>query len=286
MRGEQRDRIIGAVLGWYKKNKRDLPWRRTHDPYYILISEIMLQQTQVPRVIEKYTSFIKRFPTLQKLARARTATVITEWKGLGYNRRALFLQRTAQAVVKEHEGKFPKNLETLKSLPGIGDYTARAILSFAFKEKVAMMDVNHRKFYARIFPNAKNDKELLRLAEDMLFGLTRQQYYNWNQGLMDFRSALAKGETGGELDWFLKKYPPQETSYKNSDTSKKKKKPFKETDRYVRGRIIDLLREEKKVSLARTKKVLNVENEKFERVIQGLIRDGLIKQVQKSIMLP
>ena len=161
MTGVERKKIQQRVLHWYKQNKRNLPWRQTHDPYHILVAEIMLQQTQVQRVIEKYQSFLKRFPTVQKLARAKASSVITEWKGLGYNRRALFLQRSAQSVVKDHGGRFPRTISELVSLPGIGDYTARAVLSFAFKKPVPMMDTNHRKFYSRLFPKAKNDKELI-----------------------------------------------------------------------------------------------------------------------------
>lgn len=285
MNVEEKHQLILHILNWYKKNKRDLPWRKTRDPYYILVSEVMLQQTQVSRVVDKYQSFLKKFPTISTLARARAGTVITQWQGLGYNRRALFLQKTAQAVVKEYNGEFPKDLELLKTLPGIGDYTARAILSFAFKEKVPMMDTNHRKFYSRIFTNATNDKELLVCAEELLFGLTKQEIYNWNQGLMDFMSAVARNETGDTIDWFNQRYPEQSNTVKKVKKIKKQK-PFKETDRYIRGRIIDLLREEKKLSLHRTKNILNLDKEKFVHIVKGLHKDGLIKIQGKSIMLP
>ncbi|MEZ4572808.1 MAG: A/G-specific adenine glycosylase, partial [Thermomicrobiales bacterium] len=129
-----------ALLGWYRENARDLPWRRTQDPYRIMVSEIMLQQTQVDRVIPKYEAFLERFPTLEALADAPASEVIRAWAGLGYNRRALNLQRAARAVVEEFGGEMPRTVEELRSLPGIGPYTAGAIACFAFEQDVGFLD--------------------------------------------------------------------------------------------------------------------------------------------------
>ena len=185
----KRKQICSRLLGWYVEHQRDLPWRRTEDPYNILVSEVMLQQTQVSRVLEKYREFLHAFPTVQALAKAKTSAVIKTWKGLGYNRRALFLQRTAQAVVNEHGGTFPQTLEALVKLPGVGDYTARAILSFALDKQVPMMDTNHRRFYSRVLHGIKKvkDKDLL---VDALVLLPKKKAYDWNQALMDFGSSI------------------------------------------------------------------------------------------------
>src|SRR5947209_5826535 len=120
------------ILDWYDTFKRNLPWRGDPDPYHILVSEIMLQQTQVDRVIQKYLAFLQRFPTLAHLATASTADVLRQWQGLGYNRRALNLKRAAEAVVQNYGGEMPRTVEALEGLPGIGKYTARAVASFAF----------------------------------------------------------------------------------------------------------------------------------------------------------
>ena len=127
------------LLSWYKDVGRTLPWRETNDPYKILVSEIMLQQTQVSRVIDKYDSFIRKFPDVYSLAKASTSTVIREWSGMGYNKRAVNLHRTAQIIVQHHDGQVPKSLESLVSLPGIGRYTASAIANFAFKLRVPVV---------------------------------------------------------------------------------------------------------------------------------------------------
>ncbi|MBT6334420.1 MAG: A/G-specific adenine glycosylase, partial [Candidatus Magasanikbacteria bacterium] len=177
------------LLRWYKKYQRDLPWRHTRDPYTILVSEIMLQQTQVERVIPKYHAFLRAFPTVKVLANAKTADVIRMWKGLGYNRRALFLQRAAKVVCDEFSGVFPDTLKELITLPGVGDYTARAVMSFAFEKKVPMMDTNHRRFYTRVYYGIKDvsDKDLLITAEEVF---SKCRAYDWNQALMDFGSTI------------------------------------------------------------------------------------------------
>ena len=138
------------LIAWYRDNARDLPWRRTRDPYRILVSEVMLQQTQVDRVIPKYFAFLDFFPTFEALAAAPTADVIRAWSGLGYNRRAVNLQRTAQAVVDEYGGKMPSDQVQLRDLPGIGPYTAGAIACFAFEQDVGFFDTNIRRVMHRV----------------------------------------------------------------------------------------------------------------------------------------
>src|ERR1041385_3926099 len=130
------------LLRWYDANKRDLPWRRERNPYRIWVSEIMLQQTRVNAVLEHYRRFLERFPTIQSLARAREASVLAVWSGLGYYRRARMLHAAAKKVVKEHRGKFPTTADELRSLPGIGRYTSAAIASIAFGEPPAVVDGN------------------------------------------------------------------------------------------------------------------------------------------------
>jgi A/G-specific adenine glycosylase len=284
--GLQSSQVVVRVLEWYSMHKRDLPWRHTHDPYCILVSEVMLQQTQVSRVIEKYKEFLQAFPTEQDLAKAKTADVIRVWKGLGYNRRALFLQRTAQAVVEQYGGKFPQDVVLLKKLPGIGEYTARAVLCFALKKDVAVLDTNHRKFYSRVFGGGLNDKELLTEADNFIDAYVADlSVYDWNQALMDFMSAIERGDTDKTIEWFNNTYPAVES--KKAKDTRTQKIPFKQTDRYIRGQIIDILREQKSTStVLLQKKFLEFTKKRIEKVVLGLIKDGLILEKKGRILLP
>jgi A/G-specific adenine glycosylase len=143
------DDRIAALLHWYEAHGRDLPWRRTHDPYAILVSEVMLQQTQVARVLERWPAWLERWPTAEALAAASTADVLRAWSGLGYNRRALNLQRAARAVVER--GGFPRDVDGLRQLPGVGPYTASAVACFAFGAQLTTVDTNARRVFQRAF---------------------------------------------------------------------------------------------------------------------------------------
>src|SRR3989344_5165268 len=133
------------ILTWYQEHKRDLPWRRTTNPYHIMVSEIMLQQTQVDRVVPKYETFLKAFPTVWDLAEAPTSQVLELWSGLGYNNRAIRLREAAKVIVKRYAGQVPKSRDALMELPGIGPYTSNAILSFAHNLSFPCMDTNIRR---------------------------------------------------------------------------------------------------------------------------------------------
>jgi len=150
-------RFQKKILEWHKENRRDMPWRNTKDPYKILVSEIMLQQTQVSRVLPKYEEFLKAFSTPEKLVTASDKKLLRIWAGLGYWRRAKYLKETAKIIIKEHVGKFPKDPEELEKLPGIGPYTARALVCFAFNNSEAFLDTNIRRVYLHFFfPRKKN----------------------------------------------------------------------------------------------------------------------------------
>src|SRR3989344_8575568 len=139
------------VWDFYKKNKRNFPWRETKDPYHILVSEIMLQQTQASRVVIFYERWINRFPTIKSLAGAKFSEIYPFWQGLGYNRRAQALQKTAQKAVAEFGGKLPKEIELLETFPGIGPYTARAVSIFSYNTPVACIETNIRRVFIHHF---------------------------------------------------------------------------------------------------------------------------------------
>src|SRR6266568_1323794 len=191
-------RVHSSLLRWYAAEQRNLPWRSTDDVYAILVSEIMLQQTQVERVLPKYQQFLAAFPTLADLAAASTAAVISVWVPLGYNRRAVSLQSIARQVMAEYDGHIPKTIDELLKLKGIGRYTAGAIACFAYHKQVATVDTNIRRVLHRIFLGLEQaetqlkDGEMLALAEQVL---PEGSAYNWNQALMDLGATIRTSTT-------------------------------------------------------------------------------------------
>ncbi len=181
-----------TILSWYKSNERDLPWRKTKNPYRIMVSEIMLQQTQVSRVLPKYKEFLTAFPTSKALANSDDTTLLQIWSGLGYWRRARFLKEACITIKQDLGGVFPKDIPTLKSLPGIGPYTAGAIACFAFQNTEAFIDTNIRRVYLNFFfPNMQDvsDKEILPYAERAVW---RKDPRRWHWALFDYGALVLK----------------------------------------------------------------------------------------------
>jgi len=279
-----------GLLDWWQANRRYLPWRRTRDPYRILISEVMLQQTQVDRFIPYYHRWLERFPTVQALAGAPTADVIQLWAGLGYNRRAVNLQRTAQAVV-ERGGQFPTDVETLRSLPGIGPYTAGAIACFAFEQDVAFIDTNMRRVLHRIYlgpelpaPRA-TDREIIRLAAE---ALPQGRGWDWNQALIEFGALHCTARKPlcvvCPLQTACAAYPAIQSLIAETPKGIKAKKegPFRESNRYFRGRVVDALRDRREagITVAELGPIVRPQFEEADvpwllEIVQGLERDGL-----------
>lgn len=255
------------IFDWWSSQRRDLPWRRTHDPYRIMVSEVMLQQTQVLRVLPKYTEFIEVFPTIQALAVASPAHVLRVWKGMGYNRRALYLHKAAKAIVEIHHGKFPISENELVKLPGLGTYTARAILVFAYRQEVPLVDTNIRQIITHYF--FKNQAQKESVIEEVARQLVPPgKSWEWHQALMDF-GALAMPNI---------QYPI---------TNKKKQKPFKDSNRFYRGRIIDRLREgemSEKILLNELEKMYTKPTTFLRSIVSSLIKDGLIQRTSRDVL--
>jgi A/G-specific adenine glycosylase len=189
----KKEKIQAKLLQWFKKNKRDLPWRKTKDPYAIWISEIMLQQTQVATVIPYYEKFLKAFPTVHHLAKANLSTVLKVWEGLGYYSRARNLHRASQIILKHFNGKIPNNLKDLLSLSGIGRSTAGAILSIAFNKKAPILDGNAKRVLSRVFAISGNPvrgktEGLLWQLSESLVPKGKESFFN--QGLMDLGAMI------------------------------------------------------------------------------------------------
>lgn len=178
------------LLAWYRRHRRDLPWRRTRNPYHILVSEIMLQQTQVDRVVPKYKEWLTRYPSVESLARAGAGEVREAWYPLGYNIRPVRLRDIARASVRRHRGKIPRTREELLALKGIGPYTAGAVLSFAYRRDAPILDTNVRRVLRRVFLG-----DAAAAADGLLWGLSaallpRGKAYDFNQALMDFGATV------------------------------------------------------------------------------------------------
>ncbi len=184
-----RRRFRQRLLAWYRRHGRDLPWRKTDDPYHILVSEIMLQQTQVDRVLPKYAEWLEKYPTFEALAQAPEDEVTSTWYPLGYNIRPKRLQHIAREAVERYGGGLPSDEETLLSFKGIGAYTAGAIRSFAFRERAAILDTNVARVLFRVFiangdPKSHAMKRQLWQVSEIL--VPRRDVFDFNQALMDF----------------------------------------------------------------------------------------------------
>jgi A/G-specific adenine glycosylase len=175
------------LLTWYEGNRRDLPWRRDRDPYRVWISEIMLQQTRVAAVIEHYKRFLQRFPTVQKLASAREASVLAAWSGLGYYRRARMMHAASKQIVQKHDGVFPNRAESLQEIAGIGAYTAAAIASICFGEPVAVVDGNVERVLSRMVGKQLERKEVWQRAQSLI-GTDRPG--DFNQAMMELGATV------------------------------------------------------------------------------------------------
>lgn len=264
-------KFIETVWAYYIEHGRhDLPWRKTTDPYKILVSEIMLQQTQVSRVLPKYQEFLKTFPNTKKLAEAPLGDVLRVWQGLGYNRRAKFLKLAAEAVVSDHKGKWPKSFYELKALPGIGSYTAAAVMNFAYNEPTLLIETNVRTVYLHHFFHNKHgvpDSDLSPIIERTLDTVRPRE---WHWALMDYGSHLKA--TIGNTNVRSKSY--------------KKQSNFKGSDRQIRGAII---RELSKQTLNKQKLragLLGIESKRFEKQLISLQKENLIVKRASKYQLP
>ena len=260
------------ILTWYKIHKRSLPWRDVpvgtslqERAYMTLVSEVMSQQTQINRVVVKFDAWMKRFTTVEDVARATVADVLAYWSGLGYNRRALNLKKTSEIIVGQCKGKFPQTEEELVRLPGIGAYTARAVLCFAFDQQLAVVDTNVRKIIVTQFGIDGKGKQLQEIADQLL---PKGKSSEWNQALMDYAATMLKKE----------KIPiPKQSKFVGSH-------------RYYRGKVLKILLKKKKIfqdDLGLLIKENYVQTDKpwLQKLLMELEEEGFIRQVNGMIVL-
>ncbi len=271
-----------TLFAWHKKNYRDMAWRGTRDPYRILVSEIMLQQTQVARVREKYAEFLKKFPTAKKLAAAPLGEVLKAWSGLGYNRRAKFLHNCAKEVVAKHGGKFPDTFEELVELPGIGISTAGALLAFSFGEETPMIDTNIRRILVRVFfkKNIPSDKELYAFASSII---PKGKGREWNYAMLDLGATLCTARNHSAYD---SDCPLQKLHGKVGDfIYKKPQKKFAGSDRFYRGKLLRTLTLGR-VRVESVPKLLELKKTESIKIVKKLISEKLVEKKGIWLILP
>jgi len=246
-----------AILTWFDGRGRDLPFRRAHDPYAILVSELMAQQTQVARAAAAWVGFMAAFPTVQALAAASPADVLRAWRGLGYNRRATNLRLAAIAIVEGHGGRVPRDIASLQRLPGVGPYTARAVAVLGFGEPVGPVDTNVRRVLGRILADDPmvGSAAGLQAAADAAAALGGRPG-DWTHALMDIGATLCtprRPNCGAcpAMDWCAyaaarstaTPAPRKRSSRPPQHSARPAQTPFPATSRWLRGRILDLLRD-------------------------------------------
>jgi A/G-specific adenine glycosylase len=264
------------VLSWYRRSGRDLPWRHTRDPYRVLVSEVMLQQTQVSRVVPAYERFLHRFPTLRALSRAPLAEVLREWSGLGYNRRARDLHRIARLC----NFRLPRTVAGLDALPGVGAYTASAVACFALGEPTAFADTNIRRVLGRaLLGRTATDREALALDAELG---SRREGARWHHALMDIGATIC-----------LAKHPRCEVcpvravcAYDGVEESpRRRQSPFLASDRRVRGAILrHLVASPSGVTVNALRR--SISDPRVGRLVGVLADEGLVEVSSRTVRLP
>jgi A/G-specific adenine glycosylase len=253
-------RFREAVYAYYSEHARIFPWRETSDPYRILVSEFMLQQTQTDRVLKKYDLFLREFPGIEVLAGADLQSVLRVWQGLGYNRRAMALRNLARKVADDHGGILPAEREALLALPGVGPSTAGAVLAFAHRKPVAFIETNIRRVFIHFFfpdRGAVKDREILPLVEA---SLDRERPREWYYALMDYGVMLGR----------------QGPNPNTRSAHYKKQSPLEGSDRQIRGWIIKELAAEGPVATGDLVARMGKDPVRVYRILGGMVKEGLL----------
>ncbi|MEX0592537.1 MAG: A/G-specific adenine glycosylase [Nitriliruptoraceae bacterium] len=281
-----------ALLSWGTRELRDLPWRATRDPWAILVAESMLQQTQVDRVVGPYHAFLARFPTAAECAGVPVAEVIRYWAGLGYNRRAVRLHGAATAVMARHGGAVPGDLDELLALPGVGSYTARAILAFAFEADHGVVDTNAGRVMARAVAGRRlTAAEAQRLADSVV---PRGQAWLWNQTVLDLGATVCRSAdpscnrcpVAPHCCWAAAGHPSPDPAVGGA-ASPRRQATFEGSDRQVRGRLIAALRQQP-IPYGDVARVAGVPADptRAHRLADALAAEGMAEWNGQTLALP
>lgn len=261
--------FCALIWTYFGKNRRIFPWRYIEDPYAVLVSEIMLQQTQTHRVLEKYVQFIAQFPNFSVLAQASLRDVLACWQGLGYNRRALYLHKIAQKVVTEYDGQLPENPFILETFPGLGVATAASVCVFAFNKPYAFIETNIRAVFIQYFflqDTIVSDKQLMPLVEQTM---DLQAPRDWFYALMDYGVMIKK----------LCANPSRKSAHYT------KQSKFEGSDRQIRGAIVRHLIAKHQINIDELKVLLKTEDERLRSIIDDLCKEGFARFDRNILML-
>ena len=281
--------FVSTLLEWADTQHRDLPWRQTRDPWAILVSEVMSQQTQIERVVPKWKEFLARFPTPDSLASVPLGEVIALWVGLGYNRRARLLHACAVQLVDHHDGALPDQLDGLLALPGIGPYTARAVLAFAFEHDVGVVDTNVGRVLARLGGSSLSYAQAQALADDLV---PEGQGWQWNQTILDFGASVCTKRNPtcsgcplrSNCRWRGSQGPDPAIGSAGVSAPQSS---FEGSDRQGRGRLIRALASGpiRREDIAQTMGWID-DADRVERVLTGLVNDGMVEFTGAEVRLP
>ena len=270
------------ITSWFKKNKRDLPWRKT-DAWGVLVSEFMLQQTPVNRVLPVYEAWMKRWPTAASLAKATPAEVITAWGRLGYPRRALRLHECAKEITHNFKGKIPESQAELRELPGIGEYTAAAITAFAFEKRSLVLDINIRRLFARLFDGVETPTQSATKVEKSRYEelIPKKDPHLWAAATMELGAVICTSQSpkcgacpvAPVCTWRSLDYPKSDIV--------KRRQSWHGTDRQCRGTIVQALRENEVLTKSQITQLWDVPSQ-LEKALLTLLDDGLIESRGKN----
>lgn len=273
--------VRDAVLAWYGREHRDFPWRGVTDPYAVLVSEVMLQQTQASRIAERFPRFIARFPTAHSLAAAPQSAVLAEWSGLGYNRRALALQRTAAHIAKHG---WPTEVAELERLPGIGPYTARAVASLAFGRPVGVVDTNVRRWLIRRFGVDDRPAALQRLADELAApGRNAREIAAWTHATMELGARICAARSPTCDACPIASGCPSRNDATTIPVARQA--AFQGSARQHRGALLRALSSAPRHAIEESTARALVEPHDYERVVAALERDGLVHRSGGEVML-
>ena len=274
-----------VVLDWFDQNKRELPWRAT-TPWGVMVSEFMLQQTPVKRVLPVWNEWMGRWPTPSDLAKASRADVITAWGRLGYPRRALRLQESAAIIARDYNNQIPNTLEVLRALPGVGEYTAAAICAFAFNQSTLVLDVNIRRLFARVIDGIEHPTNSLSTIErELRSRLIPTDGAKWAAATMELGALVCTSKDPDcDICPLKRQCAWRKAGYPKSDLVRKSQK-WNGTDRQCRGVIVQALRETKSMGKNQIE-LLWPDKAQLELALKTLIADGLIESAGNKYQLP
>ena len=274
-----------ALRAWYAPRRGAYPWRETRDPYAIWVSEVMLQQTQASRVVRAYRDFVARFPTVRALAAASRRDVVRAWDGLGYNRRAVWLSEGARAIVREQAGRVPRDPETLRTLPGVGPYTAAAVASMAFGEPVAVVDTNVQRVVARVHLGVDGRQAPTRRVWELAQAwLDHDDPVSWNQAVMDLGREVCRPRPRCDV-CPLARVCAFRTSGAVATRAPRRKDAFEGSSRQVRGAIVRTLRSHGSLSPKRLTAGTGFAAGRVNAAVDGLAADGLVERSAGRVRL-